>query len=164
LVIERQYVVVNEKGEMGVKYHSQIDCTRIKHTTTTELLRIIRTADGEFAEYRGSERKRVEPCESCPPELKWRWQDDAACAADRPDMVTPDDAEEMIAKYCDRCPVTAACAEFALSRPWTVGIWGGAYVPDINKHRSAHLKKVRAAALTRLREVCDILPSSEHVA
>jgi hypothetical protein len=60
--------------------------------------------------------------------------------------------------------VIAECAEFALARQWSVGIWGGVYVPDYNKHGSAHLKKVRKEALTRLQVVCDILTSPEYAA
>ena len=61
------------------------------------------------------------------------WQHQAACR-DHPDpdafYSTDDDQQaELIAGYCERCPVRTECLVDALDRGDTEGIWGGT-TPD----------------------------------
>jgi hypothetical protein len=78
--------------------------------------------DGIFISYRGSARK-VRWCKRCglKPTLDWDWQLKAECLNAWPpvDMIemprgNHQKADELIAQFCERCPVVAACAQFAL--------------------------------------------------
>jgi hypothetical protein len=123
--------------------------------------------DGIFISYRGSTRQ-VRWCLRCEekPKLDWHsgWQDRAEClnawpAADMVEMPRGNyqKADELIARYCDHCPVVAACARFALdSIDDAQGIWGGVFV-----HANVGGKnlKRRVQAIKQLRKVAATLPS-----
>jgi hypothetical protein len=56
------------------------------------------------------------------------WVEGAACAQTDPELFFPDKGKPSVSAklVCRRCPVTAACLEFALKSPIRVdGIWGG---------------------------------------
>lgn len=142
MALNKQYVAVADNNTLGNKYHTQINCRTLHAETRPELVRIVEDRDGNlYATHRGF-KTRVTACEGCPPPLKWKWQDDAACMAAWPavDMVNIGQGKSpapLIAEFCDNCPVIAECAEFALSRPEEmVGIWGGVLLrPNKKAHR-----------------------------
>ena len=56
------------------------------------------------------------------------WQEDAACHSTDPEAFFPDASATITAgarRVCGRCPVRAACLEYALTQGEWHGIWGG---------------------------------------
>lgn len=55
------------------------------------------------------------------------WRDQAACWGVDADIMFPSDGAIAHAQaICARCPVRAACLEYALAKPELHGVWGGA--------------------------------------
>ena len=55
------------------------------------------------------------------------WRDEALCAQTDPEAFYPEKGASPrdAKKVCDRCPVQAACLEYALTTDQRYGIWGG---------------------------------------
>jgi WhiB family redox-sensing transcriptional regulator len=54
------------------------------------------------------------------------WRDEALCAQTDPEAFFPESGHvEQAKRVCGRCPVQAACLEFALSTDQRFGVWGG---------------------------------------
>lgn len=56
-----------------------------------------------------------------------RWMDDAACRAADPDVFFPGTGEspDAAVQVCNRCPVQAACLDYAIAEGLTEGVFGG---------------------------------------
>lgn len=60
--------------------------------------------------------------------MKYPWMADAKCAyLGNPEMFFLKEGEPAgeVRRFCSDCPVKTKCAEFAISRPYLYGIWGG---------------------------------------
>jgi WhiB family redox-sensing transcriptional regulator len=53
------------------------------------------------------------------------WQHDARCALIDPAPFLDEHRQAEAAAICERCPVQAACLEYALEHDERFGIWGG---------------------------------------
>lgn len=77
--------------------------------------------------------------------LNAAWQEDAACRTEDPDLFFPEHAgarhptsdwRYAAAKaVCARCPMTAECLGFALSRNERFGVWGNTVPADRERMR-----------------------------
>lgn len=67
------------------------------------------------------------------------WWDDASCRQVDPELWFPDDNENgwHAKRICARCPVQAACLEYAIATRQNAGIWGGHNERDLRRLRSA---------------------------
>ncbi len=66
-----------------------------------------------------------------PPGLDLSWQEEALCAQTDPEAFYPTKGQSPQAALavCSRCPVRAACLEYALAAGERYGVWGGT-VPE----------------------------------
>jgi hypothetical protein len=168
MAIEYAYVATqastNGRAQVGGDViHREYRCASAKGTELATLP-VREEEGGMFVSYRDSTRK-VRWCKRCEkrPPLDWGWQDRAECLNAWPlaDMIemprgNHNRIDELIARFCDHCPVTAACARFALdSIEDAQGIWGGVFVqPNVGgKNRER-----RVRAIKRLRKVAATLP------
>lgn len=81
-----------------------------------------------------------------------QWMDDAICAQTAPDVFFPDkdrgarwEAEEAKA-ICARCPVRAACLDFAEEHGEEYGVWGGLSVNERRVRARARQAQARGSA------------------
>lgn len=67
------------------------------------------------------------------------WMEDGMChGCEDPDIFFPENdakATRQAKRLCARCPVRAACAEYAIDRPHLAGIWGGLTSADRSRIR-----------------------------
>jgi hypothetical protein len=135
--------------------HTQYRCPGIQKDSSVVVATITERGGKLIANYRAS-LAQVHWCDRCPEELRWKWQDDAACYATYPpvDMIDMGQgntgrAQKLIEEYCDVCPVQMECAEFALARPdETIGIWGGMFIAMNTKLHNKGIKALRAKYAT----------------
>lgn len=74
--------------------------------------------------------------------LRHPWMDDAACAANDPDLFFPEGkandvvlGEKRAVKVCTTCPVQAECLEYALANDERYGVWGGLTPTELNARK-----------------------------
>jgi hypothetical protein len=152
----------NGAAQPGPVIHRDYRCAASKGAELTALP--VRSEDGQLSvSYRGSSRK-VRWCLRCDekPKLDWRWQDRAEClnawpAVDMVEMPRGNHlmADQLIERFCQRCPVLQECARFALdSIEDTQGIWGGVF---IHANVGGKNQKRRVQGIQLLREACGIV-------
>lgn len=72
-------------------------------------------------------------------ELDAGWREDALCAQSDPEAFFPDKGGSAAEakRVCARCPVQAACLDYALRNDERFGVWGGMSERERRRMRSA---------------------------
>ncbi len=135
--IQKGMVYVTSAGNIGhttLRCPSPYDSTTMLHVPLFEI-------DGELKiSFEGGEY--VTPlCERCPTDLPTDFMNDGACVGTDKDMLTPvkDEQTDLIAEFCNVCPVVVECLEYGANNIDNIGIWGGVYLSPVKAAREAAL-------------------------
>ncbi len=126
----REYVdsgyIASTKSRSPV-VHSSLQCPGPHDGATMRRVPVVRQ-DGVLTIVAQGIERTVEWCDRCPVDLDWDWQEAGACYNSDVDFFPEDSGrvrKELIANYCDPCPVIRECLEFGVASSGTTGIWGG---------------------------------------
>ncbi len=110
--------------------HSTSNCRIPTNSMSMESVGVFEEDEVLKAEHRGRVRA-VSWCEQCPSEVDNSWRELAECIETEEDFFTnvQVDQANLIASYCDLCPVALECLDLAAEewRGSLGGIWGGLY-------------------------------------
>lgn len=136
--------------------HSTSNCRIPTNAMTMESVGVFEEGGALKAEHRGRVRT-VSWCEQCPSEVDNSWREFAECIETEEDFFTNVQAEQanLIASYCDSCPVAMECLDLA-AEDWRTslgGIWGGIYfMSKRHEQREQYIKESIETQRLRIRE------------